>query len=79
MDSEEDDSDFAPGNKSHGDDDDEFERTINRDKEEMNFEEGILCKEGEVEKMNTVTSKMAIILLKGGKGTKHFNLNENSL
>ena len=45
----------------------------------MNFEEGILCKEGEEEEMNIVTSKMARILLKGKKGTKNFNLNENSL
>ena len=78
MDSDEDDSDFALGNKSDGDDDDEFERTIYTDKEEEDYEEGILYEEGKDKEMNAVTSKMAGILLKRGKGTKHIKLEEKS-
>ena len=76
MNSEEDDSDFAPGNKSYGDDDDEFKRTIYTDTEDGDFEEGRLYEEGENEEVNTVTSTMARTSLKRGKGTKNFNLDE---
>ena len=76
MDSEEDDSDFVPGKKSDGDDDDEFDRTIYTDKGEEDFEEGRSYEEGEDEEMNTVTSKMNWISLKRGERTKHFNLDE---
>ena len=69
---------FALGNKSDGDDDDEFERKIYTDKEEKDFEEGRLYEEGKDKEMNAVTSKMAGILLKRGKGTKHFKLEEKS-
>ena len=78
MESEECDSDFASGNKSNGNDDSEFEKTIYTDKEERDFEEGGLYEEGKDEEMNIVTSKMARISLKRGQETKYFNLDVKS-